>query len=197
MAAELNPSPPQCEENRGGSLLVLSYTLVSIAIITVVLRVWFRRSLRNGISWDDYFIVASLVSSFLFKPDPETDIQIFCLTLVLSGIGWGWLGLDWWHHRRRLSYKDDRFWGWSTYILFTAYEHTGCAEMEHLRPDRQYLGDWACQDIRVPMYTEGHRQSREGALTISLRYYCFRFSQPLRSGGWKTWRFPFVFYWLY
>lgn len=74
MAAELKHSP-QCEENRGVSLLVLSYTLLSIAIIAVVLRVWFRRSLRHGISWDDYFIVASLVSSILFVPNPDIDVQ--------------------------------------------------------------------------------------------------------------------------
>ena len=70
MAAELKHSP-QCEENRGASLLILSYTLVAIAIITVVLRVWFRRSLRHGISWDDYFIVASLVSHLLSMLDPD------------------------------------------------------------------------------------------------------------------------------
>ena len=77
MAAELKHSP-QCEENRGGPLLILSYTLVSIAIIAVILRVWLRRSLRHGISWDDYFIVASLVSVFLFGLDPDIEVPEFC-----------------------------------------------------------------------------------------------------------------------
>lgn len=63
MVADLKGSP-LCDENRGTSLLVLSYTLLSVAITTVGLRVWFRWGLRNGISWDDYFIVASLVSFF-------------------------------------------------------------------------------------------------------------------------------------
>ena len=89
MAAEPKHSP-QCEENRGGSLLVLSYTLLSIAIIAVALRIWFRRSLRHGISWDDYFIVASLVSSFLFVPNPDIDIQKFCCK---TGSIWDMMGL--------------------------------------------------------------------------------------------------------
>ena len=59
---------PTCEENRGPSLLVLSWTLTALAIVTVALRVWFRRKLSHGISWDDYFIVASLVGSIVFQP---------------------------------------------------------------------------------------------------------------------------------
>ena len=60
MATALNKSP-LCKENRGTSLLVLSYTLLSLSVTAVALRIWFRRNLRHGISWDDYFIVASLV----------------------------------------------------------------------------------------------------------------------------------------
>ena len=53
---------PVCKKNRGTLLLRLGWTLQAIAIIVVVLRIWLRRNIRDGISWDDYFIVASLVS---------------------------------------------------------------------------------------------------------------------------------------
>lgn len=55
-----------CNENRGTSLLILSWTLLSLAIVAVASRIWIRRKLRHGISWDDYFIVASLVGIMLF-----------------------------------------------------------------------------------------------------------------------------------
>jgi hypothetical protein len=56
-----------CEEDRGPPLLILAWTLLAVAIVTVALRIRFRRGLRNGISWDDYFIVASLVSTCASK----------------------------------------------------------------------------------------------------------------------------------
>lgn len=51
-----------CGENQGPMLLAVSYSLLAIAIITVLLRLQCRVGLRNGISSDDYTIVASLVS---------------------------------------------------------------------------------------------------------------------------------------
>ena len=51
-----------CSDNRGSLLLVLGWTLLAIALATVSLRIYFRLGLRNGISWDDYIIIASLVS---------------------------------------------------------------------------------------------------------------------------------------
>jgi len=65
-----------CEENRGPSLLILAWTLLAVAIIAVGLRIWFRRGLRNGISWDDYFIVASLVSTSASKHDSLRSLMI-------------------------------------------------------------------------------------------------------------------------
>jgi hypothetical protein len=56
-----------CEEDRGPPLLMLAWTLLAVAIVTVALRIRFRRGLRNVISWDDYFIVASLVSTCASK----------------------------------------------------------------------------------------------------------------------------------
>ena len=55
---------PICKANRGTLLLSLAWTLLTIAIFVVVLRVWIRRTIRDSISWDDYFIVASLVSVY-------------------------------------------------------------------------------------------------------------------------------------
>lgn len=56
---------PVCEENRGTLLLWLAWTLQILAIIVVFLRIWLRRKIRDGISWDDYFIVASLIDAII------------------------------------------------------------------------------------------------------------------------------------
>ncbi len=42
-------------------LLVLTWVLLSVAIIAVSVRLYFRLGLRNGIRADDYTIIASLV----------------------------------------------------------------------------------------------------------------------------------------
>ncbi|KAL8826988.1 MAG: hypothetical protein Q9191_003461 [Dirinaria sp. TL-2023a] len=56
---------PACKENRGTVLLWLAWTLQILAIIVVFLRIWLRRKIRDGISWDDYFIVASLIDAII------------------------------------------------------------------------------------------------------------------------------------
>lgn len=50
-----------CDENKGPLLLSVTWTLQTIAIITVTTRIYFRCGVRNGINADDYTIVASLV----------------------------------------------------------------------------------------------------------------------------------------
>lgn len=47
-------------------ILILTYVLLSLAIITVVLRLYSRSSLRHGLRADDFTVVASLVS---LRPD--------------------------------------------------------------------------------------------------------------------------------
>ena len=56
--------PPQvsCNENLGPMLLAVSYVLLCTAITAVVLRLYVKLGLQNGIRSDDYTIVASLVS---------------------------------------------------------------------------------------------------------------------------------------
>ena len=51
-----------CSENQGPMILAVSFSLLAIAIIAVLLRLHIRLGLRNGLSADDYTIVASLVS---------------------------------------------------------------------------------------------------------------------------------------
>ena len=58
---------PICQPNRGPSLLTLAWTLQALAIVAVALRIWLRSGLRNGVSWDDYFMVASLVNIYTSK----------------------------------------------------------------------------------------------------------------------------------
>ena len=47
-------------------ILTLAYVLLSLAIITVVSRLYSRSSLRHGLRADDFTVVASLVS-----PQPD------------------------------------------------------------------------------------------------------------------------------
>lgn len=60
--AELGPLQALCTENQGPMILIVSYVLLSLAIVTIGLRLYLRLGLRHGISSDDYVIVASLVS---------------------------------------------------------------------------------------------------------------------------------------
>ena len=43
-------------------ILILAYVLLSLAIITVVARLYSRSSLRHGLRADDFTVVASLVN---------------------------------------------------------------------------------------------------------------------------------------
>ena len=56
------PPPVSCNENLGPMLLAVSYVLLCTAITAVVLRLYVKLGLQNGIRSDDYTIVASLVS---------------------------------------------------------------------------------------------------------------------------------------
>jgi hypothetical protein len=60
--AELGPLQASCTENRGPMILIISYVLLSIAIVVIGLRLYLRLRLRHGISSDDYTMVASLVN---------------------------------------------------------------------------------------------------------------------------------------
>lgn len=54
-----------CRENNGPLLLGYAWALISLAVLTVALRIFFRLRARNGMHWDDYFVAASLVSCIL------------------------------------------------------------------------------------------------------------------------------------
>ena len=64
--AELGPTSASCSENQGPTILAVSFSLLAIAIITVLLRVHVRISLRS-LSADDYTIFTSVVRSALGK----------------------------------------------------------------------------------------------------------------------------------
>ena len=51
-----------CNESHQEMLLVLTWTLLTIAVIAVICRLGLRLRLRNGIRADDHMIVAALVS---------------------------------------------------------------------------------------------------------------------------------------
>ena len=67
----------KCNESQQTMLLTLSWALLSVAIIAVSLRLYFRLGLRNGIRGDDYTIIASLVRDPTCHT-PNIQVQIQC-----------------------------------------------------------------------------------------------------------------------
>ncbi len=53
------PLPP--DDNRGAAVLIVSWIFLSLATITVVLRLITRGVLRRTLGWDDHTIVIALV----------------------------------------------------------------------------------------------------------------------------------------
>lgn len=58
--AELPP-----DVNRGPEILGICGTLVAFALVMVVLRIWVRASMIRHVGWDDYIMIAAMVSIFL------------------------------------------------------------------------------------------------------------------------------------
>ena len=52
-----------CDKNQGTIGLVLTWIILSIATLTVSLRVYVRSDVNRKIEWDDYTAMASLVST--------------------------------------------------------------------------------------------------------------------------------------
>ena len=52
----------RCSTHQGTVPLIVTWMLLSIAIITVCIRIYVRLHVRRNIGWDDYTAVASLVS---------------------------------------------------------------------------------------------------------------------------------------
>ncbi|KAL9007890.1 MAG: hypothetical protein Q9173_006929 [Seirophora scorigena] len=56
----LSPTDALCREDNGPLLLGYAWALVSLAVLTVALRIFFRMRARKGMHSDDYFVMASL-----------------------------------------------------------------------------------------------------------------------------------------
>lgn len=63
----------------GRILWVLSFMLLTLSYVTVGLRLWVRWRITKSAGWDDFSMVATLVSSILptekaiLKPDDKQD----------------------------------------------------------------------------------------------------------------------------
>jgi hypothetical protein len=60
--ADVDPMPP--DENRGPEILAICGSLVGIALVIVVLRMWVRVKMIGHIGADDWAIVAAMVCCF-------------------------------------------------------------------------------------------------------------------------------------
>ena len=74
--SELIPTQASCNENQGPMLLALGYVLLFTAISSVVLRLYVKLGLNNGVRSDDYTIVASLVSQNSTKPSSGASLTV-------------------------------------------------------------------------------------------------------------------------
>ena len=57
--------PPN--ESRAPMLLGVTWTMVSLASIAVILRVYCRTILQNAVGWDDYAILIAMVGGMSFS----------------------------------------------------------------------------------------------------------------------------------
>lgn len=58
---DLWQDPLTCKESYGPQLLAFSWAMMAIAVVAVLLRLYFKIRHVNKIGWDDYTIVLSLV----------------------------------------------------------------------------------------------------------------------------------------
>ncbi|MCJ1394984.1 hypothetical protein MMC18_007865 [Xylographa bjoerkii] len=64
----MDPTPPPGgDDNKGPVILASIWTLTSVALITVVARLYGRFKLTRSAGWDDFFIVISMVFGILYS----------------------------------------------------------------------------------------------------------------------------------
>ena len=64
-----------CNENQGTVSLVLTWILLSLATITVVLRLYVKLDLHYNVGWDDYAALASMVGCLSNSGDYSVDVD--------------------------------------------------------------------------------------------------------------------------
>ena len=127
-------------------LLALGWIFLSLAIITVFLRLYFRHCHRGGIHLDDWVMLSSLVSQSLpssfptvhRKPPTERRRNADVGTLSIKGI---------WHHRSLIPHGPCQSRPWSTHPLPPTLEHPCGPARIHPRPDLQYPRHWSRQSL--------------------------------------------------
>lgn len=131
-----------CSENQGPMILGVSYSLLAIAIVTVILRLHVRLGLRHGIKSDDYTILASLVSQ---KSVPQWSPE---MADYLSGRC---------HHWDRVFNQIGRRRTWEAYLVPVFRTIIPSTEMEHHRSNLERRRHRPSENIRVPLCAKDHR----------------------------------------
>jgi len=79
MAGETSTAPAGGDINRGPSFLAILWATLAISIIFVFARVYVRLVVIKYHGWDDYWIIASIVSTFnLFLTKVAMKINSRC-----------------------------------------------------------------------------------------------------------------------
>lgn len=100
----LTLSPGDCSANRGTLALVVIWTLLSIGIIVVSLRLNVRFRIRHNAGWDDYMTIAALVRVYLqnkallyYYTKPDLIVSLRASLVALSLRKWSsreWEGMS-------------------------------------------------------------------------------------------------------
>lgn len=141
----------RCGADRGLLLLAVGWILLGLAILTVATRIFFRTHIRNGINWDDHFVVASLVSPTLIESINTADYRV-----------------GYWHRGRCLPYQAGPSRGWKTRFLSSPWRDISRPQVGPPSSSLQCVRDWLCQDIRLSVCTSTYRQSPPQAFPVPL-----------------------------
>ena len=61
--------PSDGDRDQGWALLSVCWAFVTVAVATTVVRIWVRIRLTRNIGWDDYCMLAAIVSTVLYLKD--------------------------------------------------------------------------------------------------------------------------------
>lgn len=53
------------DHSRGPEILAICGTAVGLALLVVMMRIWVRIGIIGKMGWDDYFMIAAMVSTFV------------------------------------------------------------------------------------------------------------------------------------
>lgn len=69
------PEPLGGDVNLGWALLAVTWSLVALALVSTILRIWVRARITRNLSWDDYTMAVAMVRSLCYLRGTKTDMN--------------------------------------------------------------------------------------------------------------------------